>query len=456
MTTRVRVAQWLWVAPGAAVAAYAGVEPPSFSVVSALAAAIVLLLSTLSTIHPSVAAAEREGGILLDIDEVAVVALALVGDPVLVGLVYGGMTLNNASRKWYRKAYTFTMRVLVGMVGALCGQLVLRPAVDGEPARYLLLLGAAAVAYIVLAVGSRVGVTFAIWVESGGLPKHWYAITTADVALAGMALPLGALGADLLERAPYGALLLGVVVVGAALVLGRLLTAELAVRDEQQRREALLGRLAELSDTERRELVRQVHDGPLQQLILTRMLLGQTRRSASGDDAGLDAVDVELGRSVAELRGVLSGSGSSLVIHGLGPAVESLVGSTVVPESTVIRVVDSLPAGFGASDAANGAAAQVGLECVRELLHNALKHAGANEIRIEMAIRDEELVVGVVDDGEGFDPDAVLPQRERDGHLGFPLVRERLERIGGAMVLRSRPGEGVSCECTVPLDAPAP
>ena len=60
------------------------------------------------------------------------------------------------------------------------------------------------------------------------------------------------------------------------------------------------------------------------------------------------------------------------------------------------------------------------------------------------------LVVTVEDDGSGFDPEGARARR----HLGLISMRERAEAIGGALSVRSKPGEGTTVELEV--DDPRP
>jgi signal transduction histidine kinase len=55
----------------------------------------------------------------------------------------------------------------------------------------------------------------------------------------------------------------------------------------------------------------------------------------------------------------------------------------------------------------------------------------------------------VADDGQGFEQSAAFS--EADGHFGILGMRERAERLGGALQLHSQPGEGTEVEVTVPL-----
>lgn len=142
------------------------------------------------------------------------------------------------------------------------------------------------------------------------------------------------------------------------------------------------------------------------------------------------------------------------MINGLGPAIAALVAATRVPDYPTrcgSWWTTICPAGFGASGAPSAEPAAIGLACARELLHNALKHARTSTIRIETAYAGRQMVVRVVDDGAGFDPDTVLPERRRVGHLGIALVGERLEQVGGRLEVESRPGAGTRVTCSAPI-----
>jgi signal transduction histidine kinase len=81
---------------------------------------------------------------------------------------------------------------------------------------------------------------------------------------------------------------------------------------------------------------------------------------------------------------------------------------------------------------------------------NIVRHAGVGEAWLAAAASATELSVTVVDEGVGFDPDAVPRDR-----LGLSeSVRGRLERCGGAVRVWSSPGAGTSVHVTVPIGAP--
>jgi signal transduction histidine kinase len=84
----------------------------------------------------------------------------------------------------------------------------------------------------------------------------------------------------------------------------------------------------------------------------------------------------------------------------------------------------------------------------REALLNAFMHAQANRIEVEVEYASSHLKVLVRDDGRGIDPQVLHSGRE--GHWGLVGIRERSERIGASLRLRSRIGGGTEIDLTVP------
>jgi len=83
----------------------------------------------------------------------------------------------------------------------------------------------------------------------------------------------------------------------------------------------------------------------------------------------------------------------------------------------------------------------------REAMVNAAKHAGVDEVSVFVEVEPDEVNVFVRDRGAGFDPDAVPDDR----HGLADSVRGRMERHGGTVRLRPRPGEGTEVHLCLPL-----
>jgi nitrate/nitrite-specific signal transduction histidine kinase len=83
----------------------------------------------------------------------------------------------------------------------------------------------------------------------------------------------------------------------------------------------------------------------------------------------------------------------------------------------------------------------------REALLNALRHARAQRIEVELEYARHAVRLLVRDDGIGIDPDVL--QAGRAGHYGLSGLRERAERIGGRLRVLSAAGAGTEVEVVV-------
>jgi len=93
-----------------------------------------------------------------------------------------------------------------------------------------------------------------------------------------------------------------------------------------------------------------------------------------------------------------------------------------------------------------------------EALNNALKHARAARVRVDMAVARSQFEIIVRDDGCGFDPTASAPANGSTAHKrggnGLSNLHQRLAEVGGRCELSSRPGQGTRVSLTVPLTPP--
>ncbi|WP_372515943.1 GAF domain-containing sensor histidine kinase [Streptantibioticus silvisoli] len=87
------------------------------------------------------------------------------------------------------------------------------------------------------------------------------------------------------------------------------------------------------------------------------------------------------------------------------------------------------------------------LRVAQEALHNALRHAAAGRVAVELTGRGRGAVLRVTDDGRGFETTAV---RRAGRHLGLVSMRDRATAVAGLLTVRSAPGEGTTIELEVP------
>lgn len=87
------------------------------------------------------------------------------------------------------------------------------------------------------------------------------------------------------------------------------------------------------------------------------------------------------------------------------------------------------------------------IRVIQEALTNTRKHAGASTAVVRVTNSDDWTTFTIEDDGRGFDPTGTLL-----GHDGFGLhtMRERMDLIGGTLLIDSAPGRGTRVVARVP------
>jgi signal transduction histidine kinase len=89
------------------------------------------------------------------------------------------------------------------------------------------------------------------------------------------------------------------------------------------------------------------------------------------------------------------------------------------------------------------------LRMAQEAVNNAVKHAHASTLKLDLVVQPKQLELRIQDDGSGFDPEGMLLSSQ--GNFGLMGMRERVERLEGEFDLHSRPGQGTELKFTVPL-----
>jgi signal transduction histidine kinase len=198
-------------------------------------------------------------------------------------------------------------------------------------------------------------------------------------------------------------------------------------------------RIVAAADDSRRRIERDLHDGA-QQLLASLVL---ELRTAAGDTAaGPDELREQLVRAadaataaLGELREVSHGIHPAMLSQGgLGSALRVLSRRCAIPVDLRISTTGRLP------ERIEVAAYYV----VSELLTNAVKHARASTVRAAAEQRNETLHLEIRDDGVG----GADPARG-SGLIG---LRDRVEALGGTIVVESPLGAGTAVLVSLPLD----
>ncbi len=222
--------------------------------------------------------------------------------------------------------------------------------------------------------------------------------------------------------------------------------------DEMARREALRGQLLErvmaAQEEERRRIARELHDEAGQSL--SSLLVGLRMLEDHAEDP--QAV-VNQARALKQLAdGVLE------ELHRLAMDLRPASLDHVGLVAALQQMVDQVGQTYGIATqfealGLDGVTVPADVEThiyriVQEALTNAVRHGQATTVDVVLERRQNHLVVVIEDDGQGFDPDAVVT----DGHLGLAGMRERAEQMGGTLVVESAPGAGATVFLNVPCD----
>ena len=231
----------------------------------------------------------------------------------------------------------------------------------------------------------------------------------------------------------------------------------IAVEEAATRREAAVE--YEVTLRERNHLAANLHDTILQTVsgINFQLKVCETANSRRGDeDAAVapDRMGEHLGvarkmvdHAAGQLRGTVW-SLRSLTADGrpFGVALRELVDRTAAGHDAHT----SLALDPAADDLPPLVSGNV-LLVLQEALHNALHHAEPKTVAVEVRVDDagNGIVATVRDDGCGF----TLGQQvgPAQGHFGLDGMRERLERIGGTLEIKTSVGAGTTVRAAVPL-----
>lgn len=243
---------------------------------------------------------------------------------------------------------------------------------------------------------------------------------------------------------------------GVALLIG---WAYGALRREAEARERLLAELIrtrqQLADTEREQgtlaerarLAREIHDTVAQGLSSIQMLLRAAERDAAEPGAGYLRLARETAAdSLAETRQIIHELTPARLGDGLASALGRLAREQAERSRIRIHVsADEIELPMEAQTAL--------LRLAQGALSNAIRHADAARIDVELARVGNDVSLTVRDDGRGFDVDGAAAGAHEAGSFGIRAMRERVEQLGGALDIESAPGEGTAVTARLPLGA---
>ena len=193
-------------------------------------------------------------------------------------------------------------------------------------------------------------------------------------------------------------------------------------------------------EAERRRIAWELHDSAKQRLHAAHLLLSSIE-GPQGGRAGrliglavdeLRAASADMDTSLAELRLPLEG-------RRLGHALRERVGQMSAAGGPRVDIHGDIE-DITAQQTAHA------YRIAAEAVTNAIRHADAKGIRVDLEVRDREALVTIADDGRG------MPDQTRPGATGLLAMYNRAETIGGALSIEPGPDRrGTRVQLSFPL-----
>lgn len=201
----------------------------------------------------------------------------------------------------------------------------------------------------------------------------------------------------------------------------------------------------------RRKLARELHDGPTQDVAAIAMRLNFARllveRNPERARAELERLEDLAHRTVKEIRSML------FTLRPVILETEGLV-AALSQYAENIQESDDLPVQIEAVDLEIDLDLEVQgvvFAILEEAMNNARKHAQASSMLVRLRVESDLLVAEVIDDGRGFDVEAVEDGYGSSGSLGMLNLKERAVLIGGTVNVESVQGQGTRVTLLVPV-----
>jgi signal transduction histidine kinase len=212
--------------------------------------------------------------------------------------------------------------------------------------------------------------------------------------------------------------------------------------EEQRLRQSI-----EASEQERRRWARELHDETLQALAGLRVGLSAALRG--GEEEVRSAVELaveSVTEEIANLRAlIVELRPAALDEYGTAAAIESLAERTAARQGISVETHVDLAFERGEEPGRHTPELEsTTYRLVQEALTNAVRHADATRIRIDVTEHDGCVDVVVADDGRGFDP-----ANANSGGFGLTGMRERVELAGGELDIDSGPS-GTTVKARLP------
>jgi signal transduction histidine kinase len=224
--------------------------------------------------------------------------------------------------------------------------------------------------------------------------------------------------------------------------------AQEAAHQHLKRMQFLAAQMTHAEERQRRELAAILHDDVGQNLFAATTQLLAMRNGANGSLPSIEKVLSLLEQVTRETRELTFELCPPVLYQiGLAPALQRLTDQFAARHKIRCTLEGT---GDGPADLNTRGLAY---QAVRELLGNAVRHGLSKNITVRLSESRDLTTIAVIDDGRGFDAEAVRPRADGPGGFGLFHLRERIELMGGNLIIDSASGRGSRIEVVLPLQS---
>jgi len=221
-----------------------------------------------------------------------------------------------------------------------------------------------------------------------------------------------------------------------------------ALEQQEEIRCKHLRHIVQVQEDERALIARELHDETSQTLSAFTLELASLRVHAKRNSKVKSTLDRLQNLNHQMLDGIHN------LVHDLRPAQLDDLG--LVPAMQSLFESDSYSLGTKVIFEVSGTKRRLDplietvlFRAAQESLNNVNRHAEINEVTVRLDFASDEVTLGVLDAGKGFDStEQWLPPRG----WGLAGMRERVELVGGQLNLYSAPERGTSVEVVIPIE----
>ena len=248
----------------------------------------------------------------------------------------------------------------------------------------------------------------------------------------------------------FSAALFADTISGMVMDITQLKQAEQSNLEYQQKLKSLAFQLTLAEEQERHRIAIEIHDHFGQSLVFYRVQLAQLRKQVAEQKA-LELID-ELSQSFLHMIH----DTKDLVFELSSPLLHEVGLSSAISQWLTEQIGDkyNLETDFNNHsqiELQDQELKNLLFRNVRELLFNTVKHAHATKIFVTIESNDNNLEIIIQDDGVGFVVKDAPKMNSPGSQFGLFSIYERMDNVGGSLIIESAPGNGCKAILSVPI-----